>query len=238
MSTTMRIIILLLMISTIIGNNFEGSIGLMGQFPKNEFKEQGVPTGLGVDFNGLIYPAPYIGFGLNLGYGEYGSSSRQIPFNYFSPGVTVEERTANAIGEAHLFFRIKPFYQLKIQPYIEGLVGLKHLSTKTTIESNNCADEDDNCDIAASTNASDIAFSWGGGFGLDILLTEKFGEKDQKCYFFINGRYLGGGEAKYLKEGGIILSDPALGPVTATYDWNNSRTDLLQISFGINLRFN
>ena len=244
MSTTMRIIILLLMTSTIIGNNFEGSIGLMGQFPKNEFKEQGVPTGLGIDFNGIFYPVNALGFGLNIGYGEYGKSSRQIPFNYFSDLITIEENTTNSIGHGHLFFKLTPFNQKwSVQPYLEGLIGVKHLSTNTTLYNNNCYDnpdtDHDDCEIASSTNASDFVFSYGWGVGVDVLLTKMNQElkKSGDLYFFVGGRFLYGGDAQYLKEGDIEFTDPADGPVTTTFNWTESATDLLQISFGLKVLF-
>ena len=45
-----------------------------------------------------------------------------------------------------------------------------------------------------------------------------------------------GGEAEYLnasKEGAIVLSDPADGPVTTTLNPDRSKTDLFNISLGI-----
>ena len=92
------------------------------------------------------------------------------------------------------------------------------------------------CEIASSTNASDFVFSYGFGGGLDILLSQNFNESGN-LYFFINGRYLYGGEAKYLKQGDIEFSDPENGPVTTNFNWSESATDLLQISFGLMLNF-
>lgn len=236
----MRIINILIFLSIICAANFQGSLGLMGQLPKGEFKEQGVPTGLGIDGNGILYPNSYIGFGVNIGYGQYGRSSRQIPFNYFSDLITIEEKTTNSIGEGHFFIRVKPFTKIKIQPYAEGLVGLKHLATTTSLYNNNCVDNSetnhDDCEIASSTNASDFVFSYGFGGGLDILLSENFNNSGN-LYFFINGRYLYGGQAKYLKQGDIEFSDPADGPITTTFNWSESATDLFQISFGLSLDF-
>ena len=58
-----------------------------------------------------------------------------------------------------------------------------------------------------------------------------------KLLFFINGRYLWGGHTKYLKEGSIIYSDPDDGPVQTTFNWNESKTDLLQLNLGISVYF-
>ena len=232
----MRIINILIIVSVLYSGQFQGSIGLMGQLPKGEFKDQGVPTGFGIDINGLFYSNSYVGFSINIGYGQYGRSSRQIPFNYFTGSVTIEEKTTNSIGGGHLFCRIKPFSKTKIQPYAEGLIGVKHLTTTTGLYNNNCEDHSDtshnDCEIASSTNASDIVFSWGVGGGLDVLLSQNF-NRSGDLYFFINGRYLYGGDAKYLKQGDITFSDPAVGPVITTFNWSESSTDLLQISFGL-----
>ena len=232
----MRISNILIIVSVLYSGQFQGSVGLIGQLPKGEFKDQEVPTGFGIDVNGLFYSNPYIGFGINIGYGQYGRSSRQIPFNYFTGSVTIEEKTTNAIGGGHVFFRIKPLSKTKIQPYTEGLVGAKHLTTTTGLYNNHCQDSSEtshnDCEIASSTNASDIVFSYGFGGGLDVLLSQDF-NKSGDLYFFINGRYLYGGKAKYLKQGDIMFSDPVDGPVITTFNWSESSTDLFQISFGL-----
>ena len=233
------------MLSNVFGSYIEGNIGLMGQLPKGELQTQGVPIGFGVDFNGIVYPVNQLGFGINIGYGQYGSSSRQIPFNYFVDLITIEEKTTNSIAHGHLFFKLTPFNQKwNVQPYIEGLIGVKHLSTKTTLYNNNCYDDPDtnhdDCEIASSTNASDWAFSYGWGGGIDVLLTKINNTQKTKTgnlYFFVNGRYLWGNEAQYLKEGGIEFSNPAEGPVQTTFNWSKSNTDLLHIIIGLSYKF-
>lgn len=242
----MQKLIVLSIYSFLLSWNVEGHVGVMGQWPKGELKIQEVPTGWGLDLNGIGYPVDQLGFGLNVGYGQYGSASRQVPFNYFSPGVTIEEKTTNSIGHGHVFFRFSPFNKKwTFQPYCEGLIGLKHFSTKTAMSSNNCVDnletDHDDCEIASSTNASDFVFSYGWGVGLDIELTQinnKNNTTNQSTlYFFINGRYLWGGEAQYLKEGGIEYSDPNDGPVQAYYNWQTSTTDIMQFVLGLGLKF-
>ena len=223
----------------------EGNIGLMGLWPKNEFKNQGVPVGLGLDFNGLIYPVQELGFGINLGMSQYGHSKRSVPF-YFSDLVVMTEETKNNILSGHLFFKLTPFNtKWNVQPYIEGLIGFKNLNTETILYNENEIDDPntltDEREIAASTNANDTAFSYGYGVGIDVLLTKSFNkntnQKTSSLFFFLNGRYLFGGEAQYLKAGDIEFSDPAEGPVTTTFNWNQSTTDLLNISLGLSLRF-
>ena len=245
-----RLIITFLVISFLHSQNFSGNIGLMGQFPQGEFKDEGVTTGLGLDINAMYYPVKELAFGLNLGGSVYDSSERQIPFNYYSDLITITEKTSNNIGFGHLFFRIIPF-QGNIKPYVEGLFGLKNLSTTTELINENCYDnvenDYDDCQIAESTNASDNALSYGVGGGLEIKLFSKVKFTQYKVdveqssngnlSFFINGRYLWGGEAQYLKKGDIEYSDPEDGPVETTFNWNESKTDLLQLTIGVSFHF-
>ena len=223
----------------------EGSVSLMGLWPQNEFKDQGVPIGLGFDFNGIIYPVKELGFGINVGLSQYGQSTRSVPF-YFSDLVAMEEKTKNNIFSGHLFLKLTPFNKKwRVQPYVEGLVGFKNLNTETTLYNENGYDNPDTAsderEISASINASDTAFSYGFGFGIDVLLTsipnKNSEERTDNLLFYINGRYLLGTEAQYLKGGDIEFSDPAAGPVTTTFNWNTSATDLLNVSLGLSFRF-
>ena len=243
-----RLSIILFIISVSVNfasSAIEGNIGLMGLWPKNEFKNQGVPIGLGLDFNGIIYPLKELGFGINFGLSQYGNSTRSVSY-YFSDLVAIEEETKNNIFSGHLFFKFTPCNKKwNVQPYVEGLVGFKNFYTETTLYNENGHDDPetttDEREISASTNASDTAFSYGGGVGLDVLLKKTFNKNTDKItgalFFFINGRYLLGAEAQYLKEDDIEYSDPSEGPVTTTFNWNQSTTDLLNISLGLSLRF-
>lgn len=130
---------------------------------------------------------------------------------------------------------------------------MENLSTTTELTNNNCYDDNetsyDDCEIASSTNYSDNAFSYGGGGGLEISLTSFGGDEDSDIKggedsgiegvlsFFINARILIGAEAEYLKEGAITFSDPQDGPVQTTFDPSTSKTDVLQISLGLNFNF-
>ena len=78
------LILFFLFMSSAFSQNFGYNIALIGQFPQGEFKDEGVGTGLGLDFNIAWYPLDKIFWGLNFGGSEYGSSKRKIPFNFFS----------------------------------------------------------------------------------------------------------------------------------------------------------
>jgi hypothetical protein len=89
--------------------------------------------------------------------------------------------------------------------------------------------------IASSVNQSDFAWSAGAGGGLMIRIYEK--KRNRKngkfgIYVDVGARYLLGGRAEYLSEGGIIDDDGR--PV---YDTHLSRTDLLATKIGLSFVF-
>tara|TARA_B100000029_G_C17478543_1_gene924687 strand:- start:302 stop:1030 length:729 start_codon:yes stop_codon:yes gene_type:complete len=235
-----KIILSFFIITHLLASDFGVEIGLIGQLPQDEFKDEGVSNGLGFDLSGFWNPNPNIGLGLNLGGTQYGSSKRQIPFSYFSSAVTITEKTTNDIFYGHLLFRIRPFTG-NVKPYLETLIGLKNLSTTTELLNENCVDssetEYDDCEIASSKNASDNAFSYGAGGGLNVKITSIGGEEESDINgilsFFLNVRYMMGAEAEYLKEGSITFSDPSDGPVQTTFSPSKSKTDVMQISIGL-----
>ena len=120
---------------------------------------------------------------------------------------------------------------------------MENLSTTTELTNNNCYDDNetsyDDCEIASSTNYSDNSFSYGGGGGLEISLTSIGGDEDSGIEgvlsFFINARYMIGAEAEYLKKGDIHRMDQE--PYDVTYSPSRSKTDVLQISLGLNFNF-
>ncbi|SVB89983.1 uncharacterized protein METZ01_LOCUS242837, partial [marine metagenome] len=221
----MKKILFVLIISGAYSGGFGGSIAFIGQLPQGEFKDEGVPTGFGLDINGLWYPSGQVGLGLNLGISQYGNSERNIPFNYYTDLVTITEKTTNDLAYGHLLLKLIPF-QGKVKPYFEGLLGMKNLSTTTKVISEDCPEEE-GCEIASSTNYSDNAFSYGGGCGLEITITSIGGEEGLNIEgdagstiegilsFYINARYMLGSEAEYLKEGSITYSEP---PVKTYFD--------------------
>ena len=225
--------------SSAFSQNFGGNIAVIGQFPQGEFKDEGVATGLGLDLNIAWYPLDKIALGINFGGSQYGSSKRPIPFNYFTDLITITEKTTNDIMHGHLFIRLIPFHGY-IRPYFEGLIGMKNLSTSTKLFNEDCVDnsgtDHDDCEIASSTNASDNSLSYGGGGGLELTLTHIDGKKDAfkgVLSFFVSARYLIGSNTKYLKEGAIGFTNPEDGPVQTTFNWSESKTDLLQINIGL-----
>ncbi len=209
-----------------VGLGFTGTLG----FPQNDFKKNVNRLGYGLDF--------YVGFapervpiliGVDLGFLNYGSSTRQEPFSTTIPDVTVDVKTSNDIFLFHPLLRIQPNIGI-IRPYIEGLIGLKYLTTTTEIQNQGKGGEE----VASSTNKSDNAFSYGGGAGLMIRIVDKKEEdkNPNEIMLEFGARYLFGNEAEYLKEGSIRRVNGAV-----VYDVQKSTTDLLNVYIGLQIRF-
>ena len=115
MHATYKIIIYIILHTTLIAQTADGSISVIGHFPKGEFRDQGVTAGLGLDLNAAIYPIHELGFGLNFGGSIYDRSERSIPFSYYSDLITITERIDNTILHGHMFFKIKPLVIEKIK---------------------------------------------------------------------------------------------------------------------------
>ena len=243
------------------------NISLIGHLPRGEFKEElkndnGIASnGWGIDFNGMYYVNDYFAIGLNGGNSVYGVAKRNIPFSYFSgSSLTIEQETRNNIGYGHLFFKVVPF-QSRVKPYFEGLIGLKNLYTTTQVNSENCIDDSDTdydeCEIAKSTNSTDYVLSYGLGAGFEVVLIESSNLKsdsnqqieynslngehnndfDGELSFILSFRYLYGDEARYLKENSIEYVEPENAPVESIFNWSDSKTDLLQINIGLQVKF-
>jgi hypothetical protein len=205
--------------------------GFMLGFPQGEFKENIDRLGFGISGQVLFFnpveELPF-GFGINIGYLNYGSESRQEPFNSRIPDVVVDVDRTNNLVNFHLLFHIAP-PSGTLRPYLELLFGGAYLFTETSVNSRG----DD--EIASSTNFDDFAWNYGVGGGLLInLYSPDVSEGGfEALYLDLKVRYLFGTEAEYLKEGSVI---PQNGDVY--YDVSNSKTDLLITQLGVMVYFN
>jgi len=111
-----------------------------------------------------------------------------------------------------------------VRPYFDGLIGLKHLFTKTSI-----SDLSDDETIASSTDLSDTALSYGFGGGLQIQLTKG---PEARILLDTGVRYLRGARAVYLKKGSIREENGVV-----VFDVLSSRTDVLAVQIGVTFRF-
>jgi hypothetical protein len=192
--------------------------------PRGEFRENVTNNGYGGGgfFLVRLGPSPFL-VGGDAGVVIYGSESRREPFSTTIPNVDVRVRTSNNILLAHAVLRIQPRKGL-IRPYADGLIGLKHLFTRTSI-----SDEFDDEVIASTTDLSDTTFSYGFGGGVQVPLSQK---GEQAILLDGNVRYLRGSRAEYLRKGSIREVNGQV-----IYDVFASRTDVIAVQIGVTFRF-
>jgi hypothetical protein len=233
--TKKRAVLIVLFVLLNMGNIFAQIAGInftLG-FPRGEFQEKLDKTGFGGSLQFYLWEPTYnrpFSIGANVGYMIYGMESRNEPFSYTIPDVTVNVSRTNNIVNYHLLFMISPF-EGPIRPYIEGLFGGAYFFTETKIKSQGGNYED----VASSVNFNDNTWSYGGGGGLMMRIL-KLNDPEirglDEIMLDLKVRYLVGGEAEYLKEGSVILYNGR-----AYYDVVKSKTDLLTAHLGVVILF-
>ena len=194
-------------------------------FPRGEFKENVSNNGYGGGgfFLVRLGDSPLMAGG-DFGIVVYGSETHEEPISTTIPSVIVNVRTSNNIFLGHALLRMQP-RSGPILPYLDGLIGMKHLFTMTTISDDFSVDP-----IASTTNLSDTAFSYGVGAGVQVpLFSPKSGGG-----IMLDGsvRYLRGGRADYLRKGSIHEVNGQ-----AFFDVFSSRTDVIAVQIGVTFRF-
>jgi hypothetical protein len=204
--------------------------GIMLGFPEGEFKQNVDRPGIGLSGQILFFnPSEGLpfGFGLDIGYLNYGNESRQEPFSSTIPDVIVDVDRSNNLINFHLLFQIAP-PSGDVRPYAELLFGGAYLFTETSINSR--GDEE----VASNTNFDDFAWNYGVGGGLLIRLYSPDEQQGgfQSLFLDLKVRYLLGTEAEYLKEGSVTIENGSV-----YYDVSKSKTDLLITQLGVMFYF-
>ena len=195
--------VLFLMAGSLYAQNFQGGGDFLLGLPQGAFKDNVNRAGYGITGNIGFAPSGYAYMlGVEFGYMNYGTERRREPFSTTIPDVTVDVETTNNFALGHLFLRLQP-NSGSIRPYLEGALGGNYLFTKTSIKNHGNGGEE----VASSTNLDDVAFSYGGGAGLLIVLAHYDSEgsrgddsKISDLLLDVRCRYLAGAEAEYLKE--------------------------------------
>lgn len=205
--------------------DFQLGIDFTTAFPTGDFKKNIDSNGYGVGGQFLygIKKSPFL-IGADLNFVTYGSETFKEPLSDRFPEVRVRVNTSNNIFMSHFLLRAQK-REGKVRPYVDGLVGLKYLFTRTSISNDFNGEE-----FAADNNLDDATFSYGIGGGAQfVLATPRSGPEillDTKV------RYLKGSNAVYLKKGSIIRTN---GDVF--FDTLRSRTDLVTLQIGVTFRF-
>lgn len=242
-----------------IGFSQMGTLALTVGVPQNSFRENTDATGLGFDFS-LAFPFQKgvpIYFGGDINYMVYGRNSRNEDLSAeirSSNGDLIDQfniplRVVNtsSIFGTHAFIRaVAPFE--KIQPYAEGLVGFRYISTTTKVldRSNDgrYSEEEGSDVISRNTVLDDWVFSYGYGGGLLIKI-------GNNAYLNLRADYFKGQRARYFDGDDTASWNVEFTGIEAEYDRddvsggdfnyeteaNESTTDLLTIKAGISFKF-
>ncbi|MCO6478432.1 MAG: outer membrane beta-barrel protein [Phaeodactylibacter sp.] len=144
---------------------------LHGGFPIEGYADKQEKDGLGWGAQ-LLFQAKR---GRPLFVGLEGSmlylDKERLRFTAIENGQEIDYRlvTNNNIFMAHGLLRFKPFVNSWVQPYADGLVGLKKLYTRTRLIDESLEDEEV---VEAETDLSNTAFSYGLGAGLQVYLSD------------------------------------------------------------------
>lgn len=106
---------------------FQAGIDFISVIPNGQFKQNIKNNGYGGggQFLVRVRQSPFL-LGVDLGIVNYGSVSRKEPILPSIPDVRVDVSTDNNIFLAHFLVRAQP-RRGDVRPYIDGLLGLKHL---------------------------------------------------------------------------------------------------------------
>lgn len=193
----------------------------IGAQPAGEFDDfVDFSLGVGGQFRYQLSPDGPFALRLDLGVVNYGSERQRVPLSNTVGGrVTVDLVTDNNIFFAGAGPMFVPSHG-SVRPYVGGLVGLNYLFTRSRVENRS-----DGEDIAAETNFDDAVFSYGADAGVLISLSSG----KTPVLLKLGGRWQGGGEASYLREGGIIDNPDG----SITFDPVQSRTNMVMFEAGV-----
>ena len=212
-----------------LAQEVQGGVDFLIGVPQGEFRRNVDKTGFGIVANvGLAPETIPVMIGIEAGYLNYGSESRREPLSTTIPDVTVDVNTTNNFVLGHAIVRVQPNVGT-VRPYLQGLLGMNYLFTKTTIENRALPGQE----VASDVNKSDVTFSYGGGVG--IMVNVYSGEEEESLrnvLIHAGARYVAGGRAQYLREGSIRREAG-----NVTYDTLESTTDLLSILIGVSFYF-
>jgi len=204
--------------------NFEKSIFLGTNFqlgiPLGKFGENVNYTGWGIGGN-LMWKfksdVPIYG-GIDFSFQNYAFKAlTEVTFD----GEEFETRTKNSIILSHAQFRFYPEVDFFLHPYVEGMIGVKSLLTRTIL-----TDKTDgaNEQLNSIFENSDFAFSLGGAVGFEIPISKNYLFLDVRC------SYLKGTSGEYYvkKEDDSVFVNPI-----DVFEIKNSATDLFVPQIGI-----
>ena len=236
-----------------------GSLAFSVGVPRNQFRENTNAVGYGGDFT-VGFPfqkeAP-IYFGLDFNYQVYGlnRTSEDLEAEIRSNGafidylsIPLEIVNTSSIFGTHAFFRAQAPLRI-VEPYIEGLLGFRYISTSTKIldqssDGRFSDGEDESNVIIRKTLLDDWIFSYGFGGGLMFPLAPGiFLDLRANFYKGERAKYFDGKDTEAwsveLANSSIIYDPNNIGKGDLQYDAEprESTTDLLELKLGVAFQF-
>ena len=204
--------------------NFKKSIFLGANFqlglPQGKFGDNINYTGWG--FGGNVMwkfkkDVPIYG-GIDFSFQNYDFQAiREVTFDLEE----YETKAKNSIVLSHVQIRFYPEVNFFLQPYVEGMIGVKSLLTRTIL-----TDKTDgaNDQIDSQFENSDFALSLGGAIGFEIPISKNHLFLDVRC------SYLKGVSGEYYvrKEDDSVYVQPI-----DVFELKNSATDLFIPQIGV-----
>lgn len=245
----------LLTLSSISQAQVHMGINASTGFPLNEFHVQTPGTAFGVNVN-MFFPTSsefpvYWGFDLNFqGIGARSvQKTASTDVGGLSVPVNFDIASKNKMFNGHLVLKVKIPTPV-VQPYIEGLVGLKYFYTRTYVKdansSSNLVNEKElrrNTEFVGESLQRSVAFSHGFGIGAQMMLNHYFGVN-------VGLRYLLGSPASYYTKEDIRDFDVSITPNAGFFkdefgatvnssqvSPRKSRTDMLTLNVGLTINF-
>lgn len=220
----------------VYSQELQAALDLGVGIPQGDFRDQSDHVGGGINLmGGYRFANSPVMLGLEFGFMNFGTDTREEPLSTTIPDLTVEvENSYNLVHGDFLVRLIAP--PSTFRPYVDGLVGFNYFFTETVIR-----DRDDfDGEKLSDTNYEDTALSYGFGAGTQIRLWQKKGPmisdmddvEPSSVYLNVRARYMFGREAEYLQKGSIEIEDGEV-----FYDVSQSKTDLLHIKIGVVVNF-
>lgn len=222
--------LLVLGLSSPAADRFQFSFSGAGAGALGDFQDHvpGIFGGLTLDFLFAPGSSP-LRLGASFGYLVYGSESYTDLFSSRYADFGLDLTTRNAVLQGYFLVRIEPG-RARWRPYLEGLAGLSHFTTDTSINTYGTDGTD------PSTNAmGDTVFSYGAGLGLSgriLPWTSRARSSDVELRLELGLRYLRTSEAEYLTEGDIARDGEDL-----ILDVRRSATEMFVAQVGLAFRF-
>jgi hypothetical protein len=201
---------------TTLGGGLE--IGIpMGQFSESWGREiVGVSANLGVPMRLLPFD-----WGFDFSYGRMGGDRQVVALNeQFLSTTTGELKVNSVIYGYHGLLRFKPING-KVSPYVEGLLGLRHFTTKSRVEVDGLDQP-----LRKERNANDFTGSSGWAVGVQVAPTRAF---------YVEGRVerLNSGRVSFVDPNTIVID----GNGGVEFETRSSQTRVVNVHLGVGLRF-